>query len=416
MRVLFIALALMLVCGAAALAAANSPGQAMVDACLSKCLNVSPSQIADLRSQGCSDADIAIACAIAGKASKPISEVMASYASTKDWPTIAGKYNLSMADLISAPVSGSPDSEAFNTAFFAQYYSLPQDQIAQLRRQGFSWDDVNVISNASLCTKQPVNQIAGLRKDGASWSEIAAKYSVASEALTNPVKVTLVSTYNGSQAAANVGAGPAVSPSTVQPAASTCPAPCPATCPEPATCPAPCPSVCATGPTSCCGNGPCLVCDGDGNLLLNYDQAMQLYVEGHDWLDVAIAINVTRYTGYPIRQVLTDLKSLGTWQQNLVYYGVPEDYAYNVADYPFPRRSIYSLSEDAKHVQMICKYQKPGTWPTCPRGNPVCPGGVGNPVNVVPVPCPNPCGTGPVCPAQPTVPCPCPTTTSPCEK
>lgn len=204
----------------------------------------------------------------------------------------------------------------------------------------------------------------------------------------------------------------ATMPATTGTGAAVCPAPCPV----PAPCPAPCPSVCATGPSSGCANGPCVVCDGSGNVLLTYDQVVLLYADGHDWLDVAIAVNVMRYTGYPIREVLVQLKSLGTWQQTLLYLGVPENEAYNVADYPFVRRSIYSVGVDAAHLNAICKYQKPGTWPTCPRGNPPCPGGVGSPVTVVPVPCPSSCGAGPICPTQPApVPYPSGAAPMPCE-
>lgn len=433
MRVLLIALALIFACGAAALAAdqttscgssaspcasvANPSGQAMVDACLARCLNASQKQVSDLRAQGWADPDIAMACAIAAKSSKPLSDVAAKYQSCKDWSQVAGGCNLSMSDLVSAPVSASADCEAFNTAFFAQYYSMPQSQIAQLRRQGCSWDDVNVCANAALRTNQPITQIATMRQQGSSWSAIAAKYSVDSKSITTPVTVRTVSTYSS---------GTQTMPTTTYPAAvgtgttgSSC-CPPPQTCPPAAVAPPPpappvCPSVCAAGPTSCCGNGPCNVCDGEGNIILTYDQVMRLYADGNDWLDVAIAVNITRWTGYPIRQVLSDLKSLGTWQQNIIYYGVPSNIAFNVADFPFARRSIYSVGEDAKHMQLICKYQKPGTWPTCSRGNPPCPGGVGAPITVVPVPCPNPCGTGPVCPSTPTVPCPCPATPSPCQ-
>lgn len=415
MRVLLIVLALMLACGATALAAdedaagndstmsdssastsanasmsaANSSGQAMVDACLTRCLNVSSAQIASLRAKGMTDADIAIAGAIAAKAGQSVSDVAAKFQSTGDWKAVASAYNLSMSDLVSAPVAAGADADAFNTAFFAQYYSVAQSQIAQLRRQGYSWDDINVLANASLRTNQSITQIAALRSQGTTWADIASRYNVAYDTLTTPVKMRCVMV----TAPATTGAGP------------MSPAPCPEPCPPP--CPPPCPSVCGAGPSTSCGNGPCIVCDGEGNVILNNDQAAQLYAGGNDWLDVAIATNIMRYTGYPIRQILSDLKSLGTWQQTLVYYGVTENYAYNVADYPFPRKSIYSVGEDAKHNEAIAKYQKPGTWPTCPRGNAPCPGGMGAGVTVVPVPCPNPCGTGPVCP-NPPVPVPCP--------
>jgi hypothetical protein len=399
MRVPIIVLALMLVCGTIALAAdatmpGSSPsGQAMVDQCLSKCLNVSAAQIAQLRSQGLCDSDIAMAAAIAAKACKPLSDVVAQWQSSKDWKQVASSYDLSMADVASAMAAANADSEAFNTAFFAQYYNAPQSQIAQLRRQGHSWDEVNVIANAALQTKQSVTQIASLRGQGMDWASIATRYNVSCDALTTPAKVQCV----------------AVTPPC--PAPAPCPTPAgagPTTVCPPAPCPAPCPTVCPPGPSSCCGTGPCQVCDSCGNVVLNYDQVMDLYAEGRDWLDVAIAARISMICGYPIKQILTDLKSFGTWQRTLPYYAVDASQAYNVADYPFPRRSIYSVGVDAQHMQMLAKYQKPGTWPVCRRGNPPCPGGVGAGVTVVPVPCPNPCGDQPVCPSPPA-PIPCPT-------
>jgi len=393
MRVPLIVLALMLACGAATFAESSPSGQAMLDACISKCLNVSPSQITELRSQGMCDSDVAMCCAIASQSHKPVKDVAAQWQVSKDWKQVASSCNLSPADLACAPVAASPDSEAFNTAFFSQYYNLAQAQIGQLRRQGCSWDEINCCANAAARCNQPVAQIATLRAQGMTWPAIATRYSVDSGTITTPVKMQQVTVTPSS-----AGAGPS----------QTCPAPCPtATCP-PAPCPAPCPSVCATGPSSCCGNGPCLICDGCGNVILNYDQVIDLYAEGNDWLDVAIAARISMLVGYPVRQILTDRRSLGTWQLTLAYYGVSPAQAYNVADYPFARRSIYSVGVDAKHMQMIAQYQKPGTWPCCPRGNPPCPGGVGAGVTVCPVPCPNPCGNQPVCPSPPA-PIPCPT-------
>lgn len=407
MRVTFIVLALMLVCGTIAPAAdetmpkTNLSGQVMVDACLSRCLNVSSAQIAQLRSQGLCDSDIAIAAAIAAKACKPLADVVAQWQCSKDWKQVAGSYNLSMADLTSATAAASADSEAFNTAFFGQYYNISQSDISQLRRQGRSWDEINVLANASIQTKQSIMQIASLRNQGMSWASIASKYNLPCDALSTPAKVQCVSVTPPcpvpSPSPSSVGSGPCPAP---------CPAPCPTVCPSP--CPAPCPSVCKSEPSSCCGNGPCQICDGCGRVVLNYDQVIDLYAAGYDWLDVAIAARISMISGYPVTQILTDLKGLGTWQLVLPIYAVYENQAYNVADYPFARRSIYSVGVDAKHMQMLAKYQKPGTWPCCPRGNPVCPGGVGAGVTVCPVPCPNPCGDQPVCP-NPAAPIPCPT-------
>lgn len=368
MRVLFCVLALMLACAATALAAdtpsppaGNQSGQAVLDACISKCLNVSASQISSLRAQGCSDADIATACAIAAKCGKPVAEVADKYSSSKDWKTTAAAYNLSTTDLVSAATMACAEIEQFNTAFCSQFYSIPSSTILQLRRQGYSWDDTNMMANAAVQTTQPITQIATLRSQGKSWADIASSYNVAASSLTSPAIVRCVEV-----------------------------TPCPAPCPAPYVCP-----PAGAGPVAPCPmpviGMPCVICDGSGHIMLTLDQANDLYASGNDWLNVAVAVNIARYTGYPIRQILTDLKSLNTWQQVIVYYGVTAKMAFNVADYPFPRRSIYSASVDNEHQRMIVQYQKTGVYPTCPPTSCNTCSPPLSPAQIVPVPCPNPC-------------------------
>lgn len=398
MRVLYVVLALTLAFAAIAFAAdqdttspmstapavTGSPAQAMLDACVCKCLNVTSAQVAALRAQGCGDGDIAMACAIAAKCGKPASEVVSQYQTSKDWKTTAGVYNLSVSDLASATTMASAEIEAFNLAFCSQFYAIPSSTVLQVRHQGYSWDDTNMMANAAIQCAQPITRIVDLRKQGASWQDIAQKYNVSATALTTPAVVRTL----------DVCPSPCPAP-----AAPPCPAPCPAPVTTPlAPCPVPCPAPapCAAGPVAPapCPVGqlgpPCVVCDGAGNIIMTLDQANDLYASGYDWLDVAVALNIRRWTGYPVKQVLIDLKSQRTWQNTIIYYGVPADVAYNVCGYPFPRRTIYGASADGEHQRMIARYQKAGAYPVCPPKACVCPPAACGPVSICPVPCPCP--------------------------
>ncbi len=394
MRVLYFVLTLTLAFAAVACAADKpaspataSPAQVMLDSCISKCLNVTAAQVASLRAQGVGDGDIAMACAVAAKCGKPASEVVAQFQKNKDWKATAGVYNLSVSDLASATSMASAEIESFNTAFCSQFYAIPSSTILKVRRAGYSWDDTNMMANAAVQCAQPITEIMQQRRAGSSWQDIARKYNVSTSALTRPA---IVRTLDVCPSPCPTGAGPAV----VCPPATTTPLqPCPV------------PATVATGPIAPMPpcpvgtlGGPCVMCDGSGNIILTLDEVNQLYASGYDWLDVAVAANIRRYTGYPIRQVLIDLKSQGTWNNTLIYYGVPADVAFNVADYPFPRRSIYSASADASNQRVISRWQKAGVYNNCPPRACVC-APPGTPVDIVPVPCPpattTPAGTTP---------------------
>ncbi len=390
MRVLYVVLTLTLAFAAVAYAAENparptttgagqpataSPAQAMLDSCVSKCLNVTPAQIQALRAKGIGDGDIAMASAVAAKCGKPVSEVAEQFQKCRDWKTTAGVYNLSVSDLASATTMASAEIEAFNLAFCSQFYAIPSSTILRVRHQGYSWDDTNMMANAAVQCGQPIEKIVELRRAGSTWQEIAQKYNVPASAVTTPAIVRTLDVCPSP--CPPVGAGPAV---VCPPAVTTPLEPCPV------------PATVATGPMvpvyqAGLLGGPCVICDQAGNIILTLDEANQLYASGYDWLDVAVATNIRRYTGYPIRQVLIDMKGLGTWNNVLIYYGVPADVAFNVADYPFPRRSIYSASVDAANQQTIARWQRAGVYNHCPPKACVCPP-PGTPVTVCPVPCP----------------------------
>lgn len=367
-------------------------GDQMANACVMSCYNLTSSQLSSLRSQGLTNSDIAMAAAISAQANIPIDQVVTEWKnSSKNWNTVASNNNLSMANLSAMPVVADMNEESFNRTFFSQYYNIPMSDVVALRQQGWSWGAINVMANAAARTNQPITQIAMLRSQGTSWNDIATRYNVASTDFLTPVQMRTVTAMT--MRPVIVGAGPAVAP---------------------------------------------VMYDNRGNVLLTQDQALRLYRSGYDWLDVAIAANITRETGVPIDTVLMQLRSGNTWEGIASDYGVPADVALNVADYPFPRVSIYSESKQAANMERIQKYQKPsgmvygttvtpsgmvcpgtcppgtytqpvgaGTGTICPSGTaqqpcppaPVCPPVTTQPVQTTP----------PVQPAQPVMTPPCPT-------
>ena len=334
MRALVLILALTVACAAAALADMESPGYAsppasgagptttmtsqeeMADACIASSIGITREQVHQLRSQGLTYADIAMAQAISMKACKPLTEVVDSWKQCKSWPDTAKKYNLSMSDIMRWPMMGNPDTEAFNSTFISQYFGIAQSDIEQLRKDGFTWDEIYLIANASARTGQPASQIASLRSQGMSWSDIAAKYNTTLSDLICPVPAKRVAT-------ATSGAGPACFPP--------------------------------------------LIYTSTGNILLNADMVNNLYDKGYDWLDVAISANMARATGVPVQWFLDQARGGRLWLDIIYEFNVSPRVALNVADYPFERRSIYSRETDCARLAMIERFQKPGETYACPQ-------------------------------------------------
>ncbi len=288
------------------LTACPAVGDEIEDACMAKSLGLSTQQVAQLRMQGMSYSDIAMAQAIAIKSGYPLDEVVAHYRTDKNWSDVAKRYNLSMSDISMVPMISTPEMEAFNRRFISQYYGIPESQLVQLRQQGFSWEEINLIANASVRTGQSVTTIASLRSQGMSWQDIANRYNVALSDLTSPAMRVVAAR------PIPVGAGPVVA---------------------------------------------AVMYDSKGNVLLTLDQAQRLYKMGYDWLDVAIATNMYEATGIPVRQWLMWIRQGAFWPNLATRYGVPYEFAFDVTRYPFPRTSVYSAKVQERRLAMIQKYQ-----------------------------------------------------------
>lgn len=312
-------------------AATVTSADEMLDSCISSSYNLSRQQIRDLRSQGLSNSDIAMAGAIAAKSGCPVSQIVSEYKTDQNWTSVANRHNLSMSDLTSMPVAANPDVEQFNKNFISQYYSVSSADIDQLRKQGYSWGEINMMANASMKTNQPIQQIAMDRSQGMTWTQIANKYNVALTDVCTPATIRSVTTVRP------YGAGPA-------------------------------PVI----------GVPPVMYDNVGNVMLTEDQATRFYRMGYDWTDVAIAANISRETGVPIRQVLSEIRPGGkTWPAVASDYGVVPSTAFNISGYPFPHVSIYSQSMQEANMRQIEQYQTgattvvpqpTGTPPTMPSG------------------------------------------------
>ncbi len=274
--------------------------------CLANSIGVPPDQVQQLMAQGMTPADVWVAYTLSGRAGIPVTDVVTSWQQTKSWSQTASKYNVTMADLGYPLATGSSDN--FNTMFIAQYYGLPPSTVTQLRQQGYSWNDVFMIANAAGRTGQSVSQITTWRAQGKTWNDIAVATNVTLDNLVCPYQQRVIVTR------ATMGAGP------------------------------PCQMVIYTT---------------GGNALLTEDLANRYYLQGYDWMDVAIAANVSRTANVPIDWLLDRIKNGAMWPDILAKYNVPPEIAYNLTNYPFAQHSIYSDSVECARLQAIQKWQQP---------------------------------------------------------
>lgn len=218
------------------------------------------------------------------------------------------------------------NEDQYNQAFIAQYYCLPESDIARLRADGKSWGEINMIANAAARTGQPVTIIAGMVTQGMTWDQIACKFNVPVADLTNPPSLRQVATVR-----MPAGAGPTT---------------------------------------------PVVMYDDNGNVLLTRDEVNQLYRRGFDWLDVAIAANISKQTGFPVSQILRMSRSKNTtWPILVFYFGADPCTAFDVACYPFERRSIYGCNGSDRNLQRIercrgCCTKQPAMTNAIPGKNP----------------------------------------------
>jgi len=287
---------------------AAPPCDAAFDACFARALYISTDDLAALRAQGLSNADIAIAGAIAKQAGQPIAVVTNQYKVTPSWETVSTYYKVDYGSLGLTPDLMNTNNEIFNAAFIAGQYGLPMSDIQALRSQGYTWGDINLIANASVRTGVSLQQVATMHTQGISWQDFAVQHNLPISAITEP---------------------------------------CPTRVPRLSCC-----AASAAGPV-CTRPVPIVFYDRAGNPLLTEDEVNRYYARGNDWTTVAIAANIARETGYPMDQVMIDLRSGLTWEQVAVMYAVPPSRAFNLSTYPFPRKSIYSASTEAKNLKRI---------------------------------------------------------------
>lgn len=357
MRLPVMVLALTLTCAAVALAAEICPpgttpaaqgagaqpniqraGNEVFDTCLARAFGISCGQLSQYRAQGLTNSDIAIASAIARKSGQPLQQVISQYGLTKNWQAVSEYFQVNYQNLGLSQDLMNPDETAFNTAVISQQYSIPASDIQALQSQGNSWGEITMIANAASRTGLSVQQVATLRSQGKSWEQIATSSNLRPDSLLNP---------------------------------------CPVIAPRVLSCAA----ACAAGPVCTRPVSPVML-DLNGNVLLTQEEAFRYYARGNDWINVAIAANISRATGYPIDQILTDLRSGTVWEAVALMYGVDCHVAFDVSCYPFPRVSVYSQSAEQKNLDRIAPYQSvPFAAPAAP-GAPVAQPGTYVPTTV----------------------------------
>jgi uncharacterized protein (DUF2062 family) len=202
-----------------------------------------------------------------------------------------------------------PADEALQQQLIMQRYGLTAQQVATLRMQGWSYNDINLIANAAIrCNNSPSN-IANMLAQGQSWNQIASTCNTTVATLMSPMVVTVAGTQQ------QVGtAAPIVAPLIYY---------------------------------RTYGNGTPIVTAQ----VWEYWQR-----RGYTWQDVAVAANIASVTGEDIGTLLRMTKLQGfTWRQIALNRGIDPDVALDVSSWPFSRNgesTMYPSTSAVAGTQM----------------------------------------------------------------
>jgi uncharacterized protein (DUF433 family) len=83
----------------------------------------------------------------------------------------------------------TPEVETFNTNFVATNFGIDRSAVISLRQAGWMWGDIYLMAHISSRANRPILEIATLRSQGMSWNDIASRFNISAAALTTPVMV-----------------------------------------------------------------------------------------------------------------------------------------------------------------------------------------------------------------------------------
>jgi hypothetical protein len=155
------------------------------DCCLIQQFGVTQQQIDDLRKQGYSDKDIALASALSKKAGVPLSDVLTCFCEVQDWNGTANKWNLCLADIEAmANVCLCPQPVGAGPCVCSVIYGptgnvlLTADEAYRYYRMGYDWMDVALAVNIASQTGYPVGTTLMDIRRGVTYEEIAIMQAV----------------------------------------------------------------------------------------------------------------------------------------------------------------------------------------------------------------------------------------------
>lgn len=187
-----------------------------------------------------------------------------------------------------------PSDESYQMAIVQQRYGLSNDQVINLRMQGFSFDRIALMANAASQCNKSVNDIASMLMQGQTWDQIASSCNTTVAALMQPVPMQAVAGFVG-----EVTPGMAAAPGMVQ-----------------------VPVVYRRY-----ANGRAVVTQDMWNMLAD---------QGYSWRDVAVAANIAAVTGEDVHNLLRMVRIQGrTWRSIIVERGMDPDETMDVSQWPF---------------------------------------------------------------------------------
>jgi hypothetical protein len=164
----------------------STTGTQSVDNCLMRTFGLTAQQLSDLRNQGYSNKDIAVAAAIAKKACVSINDVLTSYRECKDWNSAASKYNVRLADMVAMADKCLCPQQIIGAgpcACYAMYNKtgnvlLTQAEAFRYYAMGYDWMDVALAANIAMETGYPIGHTLMDIRRGVLYEEIALTQGV----------------------------------------------------------------------------------------------------------------------------------------------------------------------------------------------------------------------------------------------
>ena len=186
-----------------------------------------------------------------------------------------------------------PSDEMFQQQVVMQRFKLTSSQIMDLRMRGWGYSDIAAAANAASRCNKSINDVVAMLESGQSWDMIASTCNITTAQLLEPVPMTAVAGYMGTITPSPMATGTIMVP-----------------------------TVYLKYP--------------NGRPVVTRDAWVNYSRQGHSWMDVARAANISAKTGESMDDLLRMSSFQGmTWRDIAIQHGLNINSVMDVSMWPF---------------------------------------------------------------------------------